>query len=161
MTFFRASDVRQNLQGFNHGSVKQNWKAVKVLQVSKTSAMLVFSRRRTQRIMCGRPRGDYCSALRRGTVLGLALSQSHFLNNYLQLFLLITYIVSLSHRSVLSLHLKKKGLSASDDLGRQPQLTSPTFTLRQTGPSPCRCQHQKRRRGSKPRQSRLMWFLLT
>lgn len=63
--------------------------------------------------------------------------------------------------SVLSLRQKKKDLFPSGDLKHQPQVTSPTLILRRTGPSRFHCQHQKRRCDSKPKQSRLMWCLLT
>lgn len=63
--------------------------------------------------------------------------------------------------SVLFLHQKKKDLFPSGDLKRQPQVTSLTLILKQIGPSHFPCQHQKRRCGSKPKQSRLMWFPLT
>lgn len=63
--------------------------------------------------------------------------------------------------SVLSLRLRKKDLSTSEDLKHQPQVTSLTFILRRTGPSLFHCQHQKRRHGSKPKWSKLIWFLLT
>ena len=63
--------------------------------------------------------------------------------------------------SVLSLHQKRKDLLPPGDLRRQRQVTALTFILKPTGPSHFPCQHRKRRCGSKPKQSRLTWFLLT
>lgn len=63
--------------------------------------------------------------------------------------------------SVLSLHRKRKDLLPPGDLRRQHQVTALTFILKPTGPSHFPCQHRKRRCGSKPKQSRLTWFLLT
>lgn len=64
-------------------------------------------------------------------------------------------------QSVLSLHQKRKDLLPPGDLRRQRQVTALTFILKPTGPSHFPCQHRKRRCGSKPKQSRLTWFLLT
>ena len=63
--------------------------------------------------------------------------------------------------SVLSLHQKRKDLLPPGDLRHQRQVTALTFILKPTGPSHFPCQHQRRRCGSKPKQSRLTWFLLT
>lgn len=64
-------------------------------------------------------------------------------------------------KSVLFLHQRMKNFLASGDQKLQTQVTFQTLTLRQTGPSHCPCQHQKRRCDSRHRQSRLTWFLLT